>query len=627
MTSRIGSPDTEADIQVKACLDHEPPRSFLVIAGAGSGKTTSLIKALAHLGHTRGPGLRRSGQRIACITYTEVAVREISEDVGPSRLFHVSTIHSFLWLIAKPFQSDIGNWVQSRIQEKIEERQTHFDKPGTRDSTKERLRQEIDNLQAELEKAGCVVRFEYGSGSRYSEGVLGHDDVLKLAPALVQLHPLLQQVVSAQFPFIFVDESQDTNPDVVAALQAIAAENTNLCIGFFGDPMQQIYPGGSGAIVQREGWITINKPENFRCPKSVLDAINAIRAEGDGLVQTRGRMNIVDGQEQPVVGTCSVFVLPSGENRTTHLAAVRQWISEKTDDPLWMSDVRESDVRLLVLVHRMAATRLGFADLYASLHDKAPLGLSEGLSDGTAWPLRPFVQYVLPLVAAEREGRKFEVISYLREASPKLDPTRLSESDASLILSDLQEAVQVLVGMLSENSNATIAQVLKHIRSSELIRLDERFDAHLDDDPRDDGSSGFSSVQAFVACSIHSLWNYRRYLAEESPFATHHGVKGAQFERVLVVIDDEEAAYRQYSYGKYFGYTPLSDKDDENVAARLESVLDRTRRLFYVCCSRTTKDLAVVVFVSDVEAAKAAIEGKGFFPRESIHGIEALEVG
>ncbi|WP_418066779.1 UvrD-helicase domain-containing protein [Sphingomonas endolithica] len=104
MTSRIGSPDTQADIDVRACLDRKSPRSFVMVAGAGSGKTTSLIKALAHLGETRGADLRRAGQKIACITYTEVAVAEVSGDVGVSPLFHVSTIHSFLWSVIPPVQ-------------------------------------------------------------------------------------------------------------------------------------------------------------------------------------------------------------------------------------------------------------------------------------------------------------------------------------------------------------------------------------------------------------------------------------------------------------------------------------------------------------------------------------------
>jgi DNA helicase-2/ATP-dependent DNA helicase PcrA len=58
-------------------LDQKPIHSFVMTAGAGSGKTTSLVKALAHLAATKGPQFRQRGQRVACITYTEVAVGEI----------------------------------------------------------------------------------------------------------------------------------------------------------------------------------------------------------------------------------------------------------------------------------------------------------------------------------------------------------------------------------------------------------------------------------------------------------------------------------------------------------------------------------------------------------------------
>ena len=62
MTSRIGSPDTPADREVRECLSEA--RSFVMVAGAGAGKTTSLIKALAYLGETCGPALRRAGRQI-----------------------------------------------------------------------------------------------------------------------------------------------------------------------------------------------------------------------------------------------------------------------------------------------------------------------------------------------------------------------------------------------------------------------------------------------------------------------------------------------------------------------------------------------------------------------------------
>ena len=43
MTSRIGKPDTEADLQLRDCLDQPALTSFVMVAGAGSGKTTSLV--------------------------------------------------------------------------------------------------------------------------------------------------------------------------------------------------------------------------------------------------------------------------------------------------------------------------------------------------------------------------------------------------------------------------------------------------------------------------------------------------------------------------------------------------------------------------------------------------------
>ena len=109
------------------------------------------------------------------------------------------------------------------------------------------------------------------------------------------------------------------------------------------------------------------------------------------------------------------------------------------------------------------------------------------------------------------------------------------------------------------------------------------------------------------------------YIEDQSPFATQQGIKGAEFDRVLVILDDEEAGYNLFSYGKYFGITALSEKDNQNIAAGSDSVLDRTRRLFYVCCSRAVQDLAVILFVRDVGATRTALERRAYFRAEDIY--------
>lgn len=627
MTSRIGSPDTDADREIRTRLDQPDLRSFIMVSGAGSGKTTSLVKALAHLQEQKGDQLRRSGQQIACITYTKVAVAEIWGDVGNAPLFHVSTIHSFLWTIVHSFQEDIREWVASRLGEKIADAQEKIDRPRTHEPTRIRLRADIVRYNNQLAQLQHVPRFTYETGSNYSEGKLGDDDILRIGPAFIERHDLMRSIVAQRFPFIFVDESQDTNPDVVHALKTIAAmPGFDFCLGFFGDPMQKIYLTGTGAISLEEGWREISKPENFRCPTTVLTVINRIRAEGDRLVQISGDRIGPDGRAVPApVGTAKLFLVPAGPDRTARVNQVREWMATANNDPLWQSDEENADVRMLVLVHRIAATRLGFPDIYASLNDNGSQALKDGLLEGTAWVLRPFMTYLLPLAAAARDGKDFELMSLLQNDSPALAKIRAGGHDVAAVLNLLTIDIGALVPMFAEGSQSTITDVLNFVREHEIAALDDRFIPYLNEraieDPNDEDSE-YRSVIAFLACRATQLWGYHKYVRDISPFATQQGIKGAEFQRVLVVLDDEESDYTLFSYGKYWGIEALSPSDRKNIAEAKDSVLDRTRRLFYVCCSRALHDLAVVFFVADVRGAHAAVLAKNLFPAEDIHILD-----
>ncbi|MBS7778966.1 UvrD-helicase domain-containing protein [Acidovorax sp. CCYZU-2555] len=622
MTRRIGQPDTQADLDLRACLDERPQRSFVMVAGAGSGKTTSLVKALAHLGQSRRTELKVRGQRIACITYTEVAVKEIWGDVGNDLLFHVSTIHSFLWTVVRPFQVNLKAWVIERIHEKIAKAQEHHDKGRTRPATRERLVAEIARYRRQLETVEHRAHFTYGAGSDFARGVLGHTEVIAAAVKLIEQSQLLRDIIASRYPVLFVDESQDTGPDIVAAFRRIAETTpVEFCLGFFGDPMQKIYTDGAGAIDAPAEWRPITKPENFRCPQRVLRVVNAIRQPGDGLVQTRGRMALIDGILAPVEGSARIFLLSADEHRSAKLAKVREWLRQVNQDEHWVSEDRTADVRALVVVHRMAATRLGFPNLYAALNDNSPSSIKEGLKDGSSWPLRPFLTYLLPLATAMHQNRQFDVMTLLRGECPLLSSAGLAGANPHEVLEGLQASTTELARLM-QSKDVTLRDVLLFASKAEMLQLDETWAKYLgadsgelvgDDDPE------VSPVMAFLNCLVSELAGYRHYLEDLSPFATQQGVKGAEFERVLVLIDDEEGQkQRQFSYEKYFGMAALSDTDRENIAGGLDSVVDRTRRLFYVCCSRATRDLAVVMFVADIAAARARIEEAGVFLPDDI---------
>lgn len=646
MTSRAQQKDTPADIALYDCLNASPPRSFLMIAGAGSGKTTSLIKGLAEILNKHGERLKLRRQKVACITYTLVAAGEIWADVGNNPLVQVSTIHSFLWSLVRSFQSDIHEWVTNRIDEKLEELRnaTKNFGPRVQQRTRDKNQSDIARYEQQRDRIGRVHSFTYGTGSNYVKGILGHDDIIKMVPQLITERPLMRTLLAQQYPFLFVDESQDTMENVVTALKAVDEQmGDRFCIGFFGDPMQRIYPTGIGAISGGPHWVNITKPENFRCPATVLSVANAIRRDGDGLVQTRGKMTGPEDALVSVPGSAHIFILPIDRERDQRVAQVRAWAAAKNGDPIWAVDTDNEGVKLLVIVHRMAAKRLGFGDLYEALNDKAPNKFKNGFLDGTAWPLRLFRTFVLPLVNASMNGREFDVMQILRNQSPLLTREKLKGANVAEQLIRLRQFTENLQQMMGPESTSTVADVLRHIHDSGVIDLDPRLLSYLDlpapiedkepdlvEDLEEDGDDDelpkeIAAMDAFLACPASQFWSYNKYIAEESPFSTQQGIKGAEFERVLVILDDDEGTHVQFSYDKYLGIKPLSERDEAGKREGRETAVERTRRLFYVCCTRALKDLIVVLFTSDVATAQAQITGLGLFPREAMHLQDELK--
>ena len=108
------------------------------------------------------------------------------------------------------------------------------------------------------------------------------------------------------------------------------------------------------------------------------------------------------------------------------------------------------------------------------------------------------------------------------------------------------------------------------------------------------------------------------------PIQHNKEFKGAEFERVIVILDDEEGRHFQFSYDKLLGLKEPSQTDTDNMNQNKETVLDRTRRLFYVCCSRARKGLAVVLYSHDVDQAIAQLKASGLFQPSDIHTLDHI---
>ena len=240
----------------------EKKQNFLLSGGAGSGKTYSLVSLLKKVSE------KYPKVRIACITYTNAAALEIRDRCHIGNLY-VSTIHDFLWDNIRQFQvelrkilCEIVNDPNGKIQNPLSDDEEEF--------------QLLDDIQ--------ITYKEY---TRILKGEISHDEVLIIAKKMFETYPKLCKIVCSKYPFIFVDEYQDTSPLVIEILlESLQKVVEPSIVGFFGDSMQSIYDEGIGDIENyiKTGRVTkIEKKQNRRNPQKVIELANKLRT--DGLMQ------------------------------------------------------------------------------------------------------------------------------------------------------------------------------------------------------------------------------------------------------------------------------------------------------------------------------------------------------
>ena len=88
-------------------------------------------------------------------------------------------------------------------------------------------------------------------------------------------------MIADRYDYIFIDEYQDTNADIVCDLIHLS-QNSKLTLCLFGDSMQSIYSDGVGNVDNYIGdfLISIPKPDNYRCAYEIINFVNPLRLDG-----------------------------------------------------------------------------------------------------------------------------------------------------------------------------------------------------------------------------------------------------------------------------------------------------------------------------------------------------------
>lgn len=367
--------------------------------------------------------------------------------------------------------------------------------------------------------------------------------------------------------------------------------------------MQRIYGDGQPGLGENlpVDWATPTKKLNFRCPRRVIELINKIREATDKQTQ----IPCSAAQE----GHVRMFVFPS---ERIDKAAVEQAIcahmADLTADHDWLN---EDAVKVLILEHRMAAMRMGFDDLLAALYPVTQFRTA--LLDGSLPIVNFFSGLILPTWDARND--QFGIARIIRAYSPLASASALKDAtDQFEQLSKARAGVDALVGLLDGGAAVTFRDVVQNIAETGLFAIPDLLKVALvgadieaaEEDEEEEKSDRDKGIAAFLDAPFWQVWAYARYVSGKARFDTHQGVKGLEFPRVMVIMDDHEARGFLFKYDKLFG----GGAEDNQTAS--------TRRLFYVTCSRAQRSLALVAYAENPERVRNQLLASGWFKSEEI---------
>lgn len=606
-------------------------KNFLLSGGAGSGKTYSLVQIIRYILN------QDMSARIACVTFTRSARDEIKSRVDGEHL-RISTIHDFLWDCIKPYQTALKEILIKLINEK------KTDAKGNEQRTIKHLATDEDDLSLTFFDGKII---NYKDVRRLTDGIISHDEIIILTNCLFKTHPKLGRIIQDRFQYIFIDEYQDTFEEVIEIFLSILPTNRTV-IGCFGDEMQSIYDKRIGSLknyIDEKKIYRVDKEENRRNPLSVINLANKLRT--DGLQQQPSEdpnaPNMNNGKIK--LGDIKFFYT---NNDTTSIYDLKK---ELTDNYQWdFSEKNIAEIKELNLTHNLIAEKAGFKALLELYHGDGIIEFRNRIKDHikteeinkdfstmTFGEVIDFLQQgkvdkelkkVMPtatmknFIDSNQNLYQFaRDLLYVEFLKTYIDVEMLTDEEKhDPIIKQLMK-IQVLIDLYQNNQvNEFIRQteyVIKSIEDKKIIQkhIEELIQKstttihdviELADQSKlllkDDSFNSYCKQRSYLYEQISKLpfstfQKFYIYHTDKTPFSTQHKVKGLEFDDVLVIMDNGK--WNNYN----FEYLFTNDGKD--------SVIERTQKIFYVCCTRAKNRLAVFYMQPKKEVVDKATEWFG----------------
>lgn len=658
--------DNEKEIVNQLFKHIDTFNSVVFNSGAGSGKTYALVECLKYIIGCNRESLKIHNQKIACITYTNVAAEHIKKQVGVSDIAEISTIHDRIWSIICDQKSalldlhveklnceirDIDDqllqhqdYIQYRNLDRLSQEQflqlmyknkESYNKAYNFKAAdfKAALPAEVKLQYSELisnvtkfkglvdrlfrkkryldclgkikrgEKNYQVVRYDaMYNRDRLDKMRISHDTLLEYGYTLVEKYPRMRQLVIDHYPYILIDEYQDT-ADIVVKIMSLVEQYAkeirhNMFIAYFGDSVQNIYDTGVGTKLHElhPNLLSVSKEYNRRSYIEVINAANKVR---DDEIEQKSIYSDSEG------GSIKVYSGNGGDVGEFISLCAKKWKAQ-IGKPL----------HCLFATNQMVAEYSGFLSVYIEFknaevyqgigykqlntellsHDTIHLGKAQALLYRIIKLYTEIREEKKPLRVIfptdEYRNMSFGSLRSLIFLLKSLDGTTLDE----LLIKIFEEykkpdnrMYKFIIEKLFDIEETSYDGVLKYLLTSLYKSKEESTETK-------------EIIRGILNLKIEELLNWYHYInrdeKKEICYHTFHSTKGLEYENVVVVLGKD--------FGQDKGLFELFFKE-YGMNAQISLKYEKGRNILYVVVTRAIKNLRIL-YIDDVEEVRDSIE-------------------
>lgn len=603
-----------------------------IYAGPGAGKTHFLVENVKNIVATYPLVAQSKARKVLCITYTNTAVDEIKRRLARfSTSVEVHTIHGFIIEhIIKPFQEDLRQIMQEDFSIEIKGKGQitsqveglgilhgidksdifEFIKSATGDTEElsyskkilgevevdiaEYLANKTAKLRASKQiKDGHIITIKQYAWSKARK--LTHNEILYFGYRILQRNHLALYTTRVKFPFIFVDEFQDTNPLQTLLIKLIGSKST--VIGTIGDVAQSIY-SFQGAkpsqflALNIDGNRDLNEyviSGNRRSTANVVNLCNFLRKSDPTVIQNSQKCYSSD-EEKELAEKTKIHII-SGEDASAKrlinsviadgaVVLTRTWAAAFS----YIQGINEEQEKCLKAIYNAYYT--------------SPIDIRSDIVEHNyvTW-VRAF-KFIFTLWNGYKTGALVEIIDAL---------TLLTDFDTKeltpKILAQLKRLTSEVFDTLSSESLTVdiinrFSLLLHQDNYNELASVvwSDKFSvAIFDDVDRDELKANVSLLSWYTSYKLFS-----EVFSEDSRYMTVHQAKGREWEKVIVSLEPNSRKDRDN--------TTLSNMFSNPQLLNEENSEEFTR-MYYVACSRAKIDLYIHLKKTlDVSSLKKALD-------------------